>query len=51
MSNANLNTNSTPNPDKHPRPRFHPFDSALATIALGIALTLALNVLLHGWMR
>lgn len=29
---------------------FHPFDSALATIALGIALTVALNLLLHWWM-
>ena len=28
----------------------HPFDSALATIALGLLLTAALNVALRAWM-
>ncbi len=28
----------------------HPFDSALATIALGLLLTLALNAALRVWM-
>lgn len=29
---------------------FHPFDSALATIALGLVLTVVLNIALHWWM-
>ena len=28
----------------------HPFDSALATLALGLLLTVALNLLLRQWM-
>ncbi len=28
----------------------HPFDSALATLALGLLLTVSLNLLLRQWM-
>lgn len=49
MQHSHADADAHPNAPAH-HARFHPFNSALATIALGVALTVVLNVALHWWM-